>query len=67
MDRAGKAHAAGLRYISHLDLQRLVLFELEKNNRCCTVGKVFARELCIPMGGSFSTQSADLHLAVIHL
>ena len=38
-----------------------VSFELQVNNKCWSVGKVWGRDQCIPMGGSFSAQSADLH------
>ena len=61
LDRAGKASAAGFRCLSHSDLQRLVISELEKNNRCRALGRVWSRDLCIPQGGSFSAQSAHLH------
>ena len=38
LDRAGKANAAGFKWISHQDLTDLVLFELEQSNRCQPCG-----------------------------
>ena len=61
LDRAGKANAKGFKWITHEELTNLVLFELEQNNRCQASGQVWCRDLCIPMSGSFSAQSADLH------
>ena len=61
LDRAGKANASGFRWILHENLTDLELFELEQNGRCQACGQVWCRDLCIPMGGSFSAQSADLH------
>ena len=55
LDQAGKANAAGFQYVS--DLQRLLLFELEENNRCRAVGQVWSRELYILMGKSALTLS----------
>ena len=54
-------NANGFKWISHKELTNLVLFELEKHNRCQACGHVWCRKLCIPMGGSFSSQSEDLH------
>ena len=61
LHRAGKANAAGFKWMTHDELTSLALFELEQNNRCHACGQVWCRDLCIPMGGSFSAQSAGLH------
>ena len=61
LDRAGKACAQGFRYVTHEDLIRLVEFDLTSNNRCTAAGQVWERDGCIPMGGPFSAQAADLH------
>ena len=61
LDRARLGANKNFRYISHQDLPHYVSFELEKNNKCWSVGKLWSRTGCIPMGGSFSAQSADLH------
>ena len=37
------------------------VFDLGENNRCRAVGTVWVRQGCIPMGGPFSAQAADLH------
>ena len=61
LDRAGMGTSKSFRYISHDRLSSYVSFELQVNNKCWSVGKVWSRDQCIPMGGSFSAQSADLH------
>ena len=61
LDRAGKACAQGFKYVTHEDLIRLVDFDLTSNNRCTAAGQVWERDGCIPMGGPFSVQAADLH------
>ena len=61
LDRAGQACAKGFRYVTHEDLISLVEFDLTSNNRCTAAGQVWERGGCIPMGGPFSAQAADLH------
>ena len=61
LDRAGKGTSRDRKYIAHEDLTTPVNFELRKNNHCAAVGRLWQRVNCIPMGGSFPAQSADLH------
>ena len=61
LDRAGKACAKGFWYVSHSALEKTLAFELMENNMCVANGQVWKRLHCIPMGGSFSAQAADLH------
>ena len=61
MDRAGKAASGSFHYISHDDLVKIVSHELTHNNGCYSTGSLWARTNCIPMGGPFSAQEADLH------
>ena len=61
LDRVGQACAKGFRYVTHEDLISLVEFDLTSNNRCTTAGQVWERGGCIPMGGPFGAQAADLH------
>ena len=61
LDRPGLGTSKSFRYILHQVLSEYVRFELQRNNKCWAVGKLWSRDLCIPMGGSFSAQSADLH------
>ena len=61
LDRAGKVCAQRFRYVTHDDLIRLVEFDLTSNNHCTAAEQVWERDGCIPMGGPFSAQAADLH------
>ena len=61
LDRPGLGTSKSFRYILHQVFSEYVRFELQRNNKCWAVGKLWSRDLCIPMGGSFSAQSADLH------
>ena len=61
MDRAGKASSQNFHYINHEDLVALVSHELGNNNGCYSSGALWVRTNCIPMGGLFSAQGADLH------
>ena len=61
LDRAGKASAYGFRYITHGQLCSIVQHELSKSNACWAAGNVWVRTNCIPMGGPFSAQGADVH------
>ena len=61
LDRPGMGTNKQFWYLTHDELTRYVSFELQKNNKCWSVGQLWRRDKCIPMGGSFSAQSADLH------
>ena len=61
LDRPGMGTNKQFRYLTHQELTRYVSFELQKNNTCWVVGQLWRPDKCIPMGGSFSAQSADLH------
>ena len=61
LDRAGKATATGFKYITHQQLTAIVGHELSKNNACWAAGTVWVRTNCIPRGGPFSAQGADIH------
>ena len=61
LDRPGLGTSKQFRYLAHEELARYVSFELQQNNKRWTVGQLWGRDRCIPMGGYFSAQSADLH------
>ena len=61
LDRAGKGASRKFWYVDHTELAKQINFELQNNNFVWAVGSVWQRTGCIPMGGSFSAQSADLH------
>ena len=61
LDRAGEGASGKFWYVKHTDLQAVLDFAMSSNNRLQACGSVWTRTHCIPMGGSFSTQSADLH------
>ena len=61
MDRAGKATDFNFSVITHEDLIQLIEFSLCRDNFCLAAGQVWQRLFAIPMGGSFSAQSADLY------
>ena len=48
-------------YISHCELTSLVNFELQKNNHCTAIGRLWQRVNCIPMGEVFQ------HKALIYI
>ena len=60
LDRAGKATPSGFRYITHQQLCSIVDHELSNNNACWALGRVWVPPNCIPMGGPFSAQGADI-------
>ena len=60
LDRVGKATAAGFKYVTHQQLTAIVAHELSKNNACWAAGTVWVCTNCIPMGGPFSAQGADI-------
>ena len=62
MDRAGKAFGGSFHCVIHDELVKIVSHELTNNNGCYSTGSLWARTNCIPMGGPFSAQGADLHL-----
>ena len=61
LDRAGQASGQGFCCIAHDTLLDQVSFDLMRNNYCAAAGSARVLRGCIPMGGPFSSQSADLH------
>ena len=61
MDRVGKATDYDFSVISHAELVDLITFSLRTDNFCWAAGSAWQRLFAIPMGGSFSAQSADLY------
>ena len=61
LDRAGQGKSSKFWYITQQRLMDTIEFELVNNNYVVAGGDVWQRPGCIPMGGSFSPQSADLH------
>ena len=61
VDRVGRGNSSKFWYIEHQNLTAKIEFELKHNNYVQAAGNVWKRPGCIPMGGSFSAQSADLH------
>ena len=61
LDRAGQGASGKFWYMTHEDFCAVLKFEMSKNTYVQANGKVWGRGHCIPMGGSFSAQSADLH------
>ena len=61
LDRAGQGASGKFWYMTHEDPCAVLKFEMSKNTYVQANGKVWGRGHCIPMGGSFSAQSADLH------
>ena len=61
LDRAGQGASGKFWYITHGDLSNKINFELQNNNYVTAAGSLWQKTGCIPMGGSFSAQAADLH------
>ena len=61
LDRAGRAKAEKFWYITHGMPSETISFEMHCNNFIRAVVGLRSRHGCIPMGGSFSAQAADLH------
>ena len=61
LDRAGQGASGNFWYISHDELRQVLSFEITDNIHVSTICRLWKRTHCIPMGGSFSAQSADLH------
>ena len=58
----GRGNSSKFWYIEHQNLTAKIEFELKHNNDYVqAAGNVWKRPGCIPMGGSFSAQLADLH------
>ena len=53
LDRPGLGTNKSFRYILHQVLSEYVRFELQRNNKCWLLGKLWSRDLCIPMGREF--------------
>ena len=60
-DRAGEGKRGTFHVLSMNDLISLVEFSLSQDNVVVAAGELWQRTGAIPMGGSFSAQSADLH------
>ena len=61
LDRAGRGNSTNFWYITHEGLVKTVEWEMSNNTYIISAGKLWTRQDCIPMGGSFSAQSANLH------
>ena len=60
-DRADRGNSTKFWYITHEGLIEIVEWEMSINTYAISAGKLWTRQDCIPMGGSFSAQSTDLH------
>ena len=60
LDRAGRGNFSKFWYLSQQHLLDTIEFE-PMNNYMVAAGGVWRHLGCIPMGGSFSAQFADLH------
>ena len=60
LDRAGMGTSSRFTHLLHQDLENLVYFSLLIDTYTNASGRVWSRTGAIPMGGSFSAQSADL-------
>ena len=61
LDRAGQGAPGKFWHMQHQELQEVLNMEMSENIHLQACGSVWAHTHCIPMGGSFSAQSADLH------
>ena len=61
LDRAGRGNSTKFWYITQKPLTDTVDWEMSNNTYIISAGKLWTRQGCISMGGSFSAQSADLH------
>ena len=61
LDRAGQASAKSFKHITHTFLTSIVKWDLLVQNSAFAVGQVWSHTGCIPMGGYFSAQAADLY------
>ena len=61
LDRAGQATNTRFWCITHDLLTCLLKLKLTENNTLQAASTLWQREGCIPMGGPFFAQSADLH------
>ena len=61
LDRAGKANSTKFWFITHTQMTDTIQFEMENNNFIRAARNLWSRQGCIPKGGSFSAQAADLH------
>ena len=58
---AGQGALGKIWYMQHKELEEILNFEMSKNIHLQACGLVWSHTHHIPMGGSFSAQSADLH------
>ena len=61
LDRARRGASGKFWYIDHQQLSEKINFKLQNNNYVLAAGKFWQRTGCIPMGGPFLAQAADLH------
>ena len=61
LDRPGRAKAEKFWYLSHTTMRDTIGFEMHCNNFMRVLGSLWSRHGCIPMGGSFLAQAANLH------
>ena len=61
LDRAGQANSGKFWFLTNNELVKKVKFKLQHNSYVQSAGSIRRRKGCIPMGGSFSAQFADLH------
>ena len=61
LDRPGRAKAEKIWYLTHTAMRDTISFEMHCHNFITALGSLWSRHGCIPMGGSFSAQAADLH------
>ena len=61
MERAGRANSTKFWFLTHEQMTHTIMFEMQHDNYIRATGGLWCRSGCIPMGGSFSAQAADLH------
>ena len=61
VDRAGWGNSTNFWFLSHKEMTDTIMFETNNHIYVKAAGELWSRAGCIPMGGSFSAQAADLH------
>ena len=61
LDRARRGNSTKFWYVTHEAMTDTIMFEMHHNNYIKAAGGLWRRDECIPMGGSFFAQAADLH------
>ena len=59
--RAGLGNSTKFWFVTHEAMTDTLMFEMHHNNFLKAAGGLWRREGCIPMGGSFSAEAADLN------